>query len=93
MICLMICLAILSMNGGRNNENILLRNQIKEDFIMSESAARRKLNNMGYTLKKKYFPTAGNGFEARYAIVDMNNVLVAGEYTMCFDDVIDWIKE
>lgn len=60
---------------------------------MSEAAVRRKLRSMGYSLRKRNFPTAGNGFEARYAIVDMNNVLVAGEYTMCFDDVIDWINE
>lgn len=63
---------------------------------MSESTARRKLRKMGYFLKKRWFPipfTDGSHKEARYAIVDMNNVLVAGEFTMYFNDVIDWINE
>lgn len=47
----------------------------------------------GYYLKRRAFPTPGNGAEKRYAIVNQDNLLIAGEYTMSLDDVEKWVLE
>ena len=60
---------------------------------MTEKQARNKLYQMGYRLKKKSVPTLGNLTETRYAIVNSDNVLVAGEYIMDWEDVLNWINE
>ena len=41
----------------------------------------------------KSVPTLGNLTETRYAIVNSDNVLVAGEYIMDWEDVLNWINE
>ena len=61
-------------------------------IIMNESTARRKLNKMGFALKRKTFTGVTGGKEVRYSIVDQNNGLVAGEFTMSLEDVENWIK-
>lgn len=61
---------------------------------MSENRARKELSKMGYKLTRRTSPAVvgGYGKETKYSIVDENNILIAGEYTMDLDDVERWIN-
>ena len=67
--------------------------------IMTERTLRKKLAKMGYRLSSRTTtifvdPSTKEPVKVkRYAIVDENNFLIAGEYTMFLKDVENWVKE
>ena len=64
--------------------------------MFSEKALRNRLARQGLRLSKRFIPIMGVGNslvkEPRYAVIDSNNCLVSGEWTMTLNDLQEWVR-